>query len=50
MIKGGLKMTMKLAPLKKLQRKSPTIFKKAMEKGAIQFLTWANTGSKLEKD
>lgn len=42
-------MTMKLAPLKKLQRKSPAIFKKAMEKGAIQFLTWANTGSKLEK-
>lgn len=49
MIKANLKMTMKLAPLKRLQRQSPQKFQKAMEKGAIQFLTWANTGSKLEK-
>jgi len=42
-------MTMKLGPLKKLQRKSPSAFKKAAKVGTIQFLTWANTGSKLEK-
>jgi len=47
-MQGKIKMTMKLAPLKRLQQKSPKIFRKAMEKGAIQFLTWANTGSKAE--
>jgi len=49
LIKAKLKMTMKLAPLKRLQRQSPKIFQKAMEVAAIQFLTWANAGSKLEK-
>ena len=47
-MQGKIKMTMKLAPLKRLQRKSPEIFRKAMEKGAIQFLTGANTGTKME--
>lgn len=47
-MKGSLKLTMNLAPLKRLQKKSPAAFKKAMEKGAIQFLNWANNGSKNE--
>lgn len=41
----NIKMTMDLSPLKKLQKKSPESFKKAMARGGIQFLTWANTGS-----
>jgi hypothetical protein len=44
-IGGGLKMTMRLAPLRRLQKKSPSAFQKAMEKGAIQFINWANNGS-----
>lgn len=35
-------------PLEKLARQSPMIFQKAMEKGAVQFLNWASTGSKNE--
>lgn len=35
-------------PLRKFAKKSPTAFKKAMKVGAIQFLTWANTGSRKE--
>lgn len=46
--KEHLTMTMNLAPLRKLAQKSPEIFRKAMEKGAIQFLTWANDGSPQE--
>lgn len=34
-----------MKPLKKLQKESPKFFRKSMEKGAIQFLTWANTGT-----
>jgi len=45
-IKPNIKMTMNLAPLKRLQRKSPEAFNKAMGRGGIQFLTWANVGSK----
>jgi len=41
-------MTMNLKPLQKLQQKSPKHFRTAAEKGAIQFLTWANNGSKNE--
>ena len=47
-MEGSVKMSMNLAPLKKLQRQSPKLFQEAMEKGAIQFLTWANTGSAKE--
>lgn len=36
---------MDLSPLKNLQRKSPEKFRKAMEKGAVAFLNWANLGS-----
>lgn len=48
MSKTGIEMQMDLKPLKKLQRKSPEIFNKAMKKGAIQFLKWANEGSERE--
>jgi hypothetical protein len=41
---GSLSKTVNLSGLKKLQRKSPKAFNKAMKIGAIQFLTWANTG------
>lgn len=47
-MKGKLKITMNLAPLKKLQRQSSKAFEKAMQRGAIQFLNWCNTGSKNE--
>lgn len=47
-MQGNIKMTMKLEPLKRLQKQSPKLFKKALEKGAIQFITWANTGSVAE--
>lgn len=47
-MQGRIKMSMNLAPLKKLQKQSPQHFDKAMQKGAIQFLTWANNGSKNE--
>ena len=40
-----LKMSMDLAPLKKLAKQSPAKFKFAMKQGAIQFLKWANDGS-----
>lgn len=43
-MQGNIKITLDLAPLKKLERQSLKAFDKAMEKGAIQFLTWANTG------
>lgn len=39
-------MTIDLSPLQKLAQQSPEHFKKAMERGAIQFLNWANNGSK----
>ena len=45
---GRIKVSSNLRPLKALQRKSPSLFRKAAEKGAIQFLTWANNGSKNE--
>jgi hypothetical protein len=48
MLDGKIKMSMHLEPLKKFQRKSPAMFGKAMEVGGIQFLTWANKGSKDE--
>jgi hypothetical protein len=41
----SLRLTIKLGNLKHLQKKSPIAFQKALEKAAIQFLTWANTGS-----
>jgi hypothetical protein len=40
---ANLKVDMK--PLEDLQRKSPEIFFEALKAAAIQFLTWANTGS-----
>lgn len=40
-----LKMTMDLAPLKSLARKSPKAFKQAQKKAAVEFLRWNNTGS-----
>lgn len=45
---GKVKMHTNFNPLKKLQAKSPALFRKAMEKGAVQFLNWANTGSAQE--
>lgn len=45
---GRVKVSTNLKPLQRLQRQSPTLFAKAMERGAIQFLTWANTGSMNE--
>ena len=42
---GKLKMHMDLSPLKRLQRKSPEKFRKAMEKGVIAFINWCNLGS-----
>lgn len=47
-MEGSIKMTMNLAPLKGLQKQSPKLFQKAMEKGAIQGLTWMNAGSAKE--
>lgn len=44
-MKGNLRMTTDLKPLKKLQKKSPVYFKEAAKIGAIQFLTWCNTGT-----
>jgi len=41
-----LKLTIDLAPLKRLQRKSPKAFDRAQRKAAVQFLNWANNGSK----
>lgn len=42
---ADLKISINLQPLEKLARKSPKAFNSAMKKGAIQFLTWANTGT-----
>ena len=47
---GRVKMRTNLSALKVLQKKSPVAFQKAMEKGGIQFLTWANTGSAGSKE
>lgn len=44
-VKPKLKVSINLAPLKKLAKQSPKMFSKAMEVGGIQFLTWANTGT-----
>lgn len=41
---GSLKMRTDFRKLDKLARKSPEAFRKAFKKGAIQFLTWCNTG------
>ena len=38
-------LNLSLAPLKHLATKSPKAFKEASKRGAIQFLTWANTGT-----
>ncbi len=48
MDKPRITMKMNLAPLKKLAKKSPEAFRKAQTVAAIQFLTWANKGSKDE--
>ena len=45
---GIIVKSMDFRKLRKLQRKSPEMFEKAMEKGAIQFLDWANNGSSKE--
>jgi hypothetical protein len=47
-INGKIKTSFNFKPLKELQRKSPAAFKTAMKRGAIQFLTWCNTGSAKE--
>lgn len=47
-IKGNLRMATNLAPLRRLAKKSPKAFEKAMEVGAVQFINWANTGSRFE--
>lgn len=44
-INGKIRLSHNFSALKKLQRESPTAFKKAQKKGAIQFLNWANNGS-----
>lgn len=43
-----ISMSMNLSKLKRLQRKSPEKFRTAMERGAIEFLNWANNGSQQE--
>ncbi len=48
MDKLRISMTMNFTPLKRLAKKFPETFRKAQEKAAIQFLTWANKGSKDE--
>ncbi|KKN59448.1 hypothetical protein LCGC14_0541600 [marine sediment metagenome] len=47
-MKGKIKMRMDLRPLKRLQKRSPKFFAKAMEKGAVQLLNWSNNGSMKE--
>lgn len=42
---GDLKVTVKLDNLLRLQKKSPRDFEAALAVAAIQFLTWANTGT-----
>lgn len=44
--KTELKMGMDFSPLKAFQRRDPKNFKKAQKKAGIQFLNWANNGSK----
>lgn len=41
---GSLKVRTDFRKLDKLIKQNPKAFKKAFRKGAIQFLTWANTG------
>lgn len=45
MAKTTIKLTLNLQPLAGLARQSPSIFNRAMKKGAVQFLNWANLGS-----
>ena len=45
---GALKTTTNFTGLKKLQKESADMFEKSMAKGGIQFLNWANNGSKNE--
>ena len=47
-MKPKMHMTFVLPGLKKLQRRSPIAFNKAMQVAGIQFLNWANNGSKNE--
>ena len=42
---GRLAMSVRMEPLRKLQRESPKLFEKAEAKGAIAFLNWCNLGS-----
>ena len=43
-----LKTGMDFTPLKVLGERSPEMFKESMAKGGIQFLNWANIGSRRE--
>jgi len=45
---GFVIRSMDFSKLKRLQRKSPALFEKAMEKAGIQFMNWANNGSAKE--
>lgn len=45
---GTTSQRMDLRGLKALQRRSPAMFAKALERPAIQMLTWMNTGSPRE--
>lgn len=45
MAKKPLQLSMDFSGLEKLQQQSPEAFAKALQVAAIQFLTWANTGS-----
>ena len=47
-MKGQLKVRTNLQGLIFLQKRSPVIFHEAMKRGAIQLLTWCNTGSPRE--
>ena len=46
MANANLKMSMDLKPLQRLAKQSPKHFRKGMQVAGIQFLTWANMGSK----
>ena len=48
LMKGQLKTTINLQGLIFLQQRSPAMFHEAMKRGAIQLLTWCNTGSPRE--
>lgn len=43
-----LQLSISLKPLQRLMKASPKFFNIAMERGAIQFLNWANNGSSKE--